>query len=306
MQWFKQISLTDKISGLNLFIAIIGLLTSSILSWYALKKDDPVPAFKAKEESTKIEPKKHKEITIRDISEIGGLDFSNHMIYQSLSLSNFANGIDGTLLILIDKRIAGIKGTIKKDAYKEYQELEIKVDDNNQNLDKNNLHEAYLLMVNEDLKIVYSEKLGRENARIDRIFPYKDKSKPVYVLTRDYSIDIGSYNGPMSYFFEVKNNSLQYLFADSLMLSLKSKWYIVEKNGMAEILYKTCRPAFDNKSEETSFVIKYAKYFQKNGSWKKIVSEKEGFWEDDEHNAEEDIAEFYDKGKKNNWRLHKI
>lgn len=307
INWYNKLSLANKIALVTLVITIVGLIVSTIFSWHGVNQSraddnninlngdyiqgDKIINNQYKQERNSLS----KEITIDDIAEIGGIDFSQHKIYQKIMLNELSNNINGALLILIDKKLNGIEANIKKEAYYNHEELEIDWNINNITFSADGFNEAYLLVIDKYFNILYTEKLGRESARIDRIFPYKDKSKPIYILTRDYSIEFGSYNGPLSYFFEVNKNGIQYIFPEGLVTSLKSKWFFIEKEGLKEILYKTCRPALNESVDNPSFFIEYTRYSQSNNSWRKSSHKRKGFWENDNQSEEQDISEFYEK-----------
>lgn len=137
-----------------------------------------------------------------------------------------------------------------------------------------------MLIVDQRLRILYSERLGRESARLDRVFLYQDRSKPTFVLTRDYSIGWGSYNGPISYFLEVSGNGIRYILPHGLITSLKTTWAIVPTNTASEILSKKCRPDFDKSdSGSLEFKVIYERFAFQDGSWHTTLREQSGFWE---------------------------
>lgn len=221
-------------------------------------------------------------IKIENISEFGGLNLKGYNVYQSLKLNKISNGMNGALLILMDKRLNGIKGDLKYDGYVEalipdFQSDEKSYDDG----DKKDYKPAMMVVVDEKLKIIYYENLGRESARLDRVFIYSDKRKATYILTRDYSIGWGSYNGPTSYFLEVNEKGINYILnKGGYLTSLKSQWIIYLVGSGSEILYKYCRPDSVNiNSEKVDFYTTYERCYFEGDTWKLKSAKIKEFWE---------------------------
>ncbi len=113
-----------------------------------------------------------------------------------------------------------------------------------------------------------------------QIFLYPDRSKPTFILTRDYSMGMGSYNGPISYFWEVSSQGIRYILPHGLMTSLKTAWAIVPTNSASEILSKKCRPDFEKSgSGPMEFKIIHERFTFEEGSWQMRLREQTGFWE---------------------------
>ena len=217
------------------------------------------------------------KLSVTDLIEPGGLDLSTYKISQSLALNRYSNGFDGALFLLIDKKLSGLKGKIEKDGYSNIEILILEFVDHIELLEDDQLEQALLVIVDENLNILYYEQLGRELARIDRVFLYPNKSKPTYIVTTDYSVDFGSYNGPTSRFIEVNEDGFFYIFKNTVMSSLKSQWLIYSEGFSKTILYKTCRPVFS----DNEFTITYRLLKHENGSWSSESISEAGFWEDE-------------------------
>jgi hypothetical protein len=183
-------------------------------------------------------------------------------------------------LILVDERLDGLRGVIKKDPYSGIETLDVQPDPSAWFLPQQDVNEALLLIVDQRLRTLYAERLGRESARLDRVFLYPDRSKSTFVLTRNYSIGWGSYNGPISYFLEVSGRGIRYILPHGLMASLKTAWAIVPTKSAAEILSKKCRPDLDKSdSRSMEFKIIYERFTLQDGSWHATLREQSGFWE---------------------------
>ncbi|RKN80275.1 hypothetical protein [Ulvibacterium marinum] len=225
------------------------------------------------------------------------LNLSGYKINQAIKLNDFSNGLNGALLLLTDERLEGISGDLEFYGHTNtfFPTFETKDVDP---LSEERYKQAIIVLVNDRLKILYFEELGRESARIDRIFPYAKKNKPVFLVTVDYSVGWGSYNGPISYFLEINENGINYILdKKGFMISLKSIWLINNRNGKSEILDIDCRPDFDKNSEnpdEFHFKLIYSWYFFENNEWKRLRKEKPGCIENDWTISSFDIYEFYD------------
>jgi hypothetical protein len=151
------------------------------------------------------------------------------------------------LILLIDKRVAGLEATLRSDGYDPMEHLDTKFESEAYSLPEKDILQALLLVVDSEKKVVYSEELGRESARLDRVFLYRDKAKPTFIITTDYSIGAGSYNGPISRLLEVTEKGIVYLLPDNtgLMNSLKAAWATVDGNGSKDIIFKSCHPDYD-------------------------------------------------------------
>lgn len=228
------------------------------------------------------------KIKLEDITVNNELNLTGYNLYQSLKLNKFSNGINGALLILLDKRVKGIMGELKFDGYKDIITPHFESNFGEQDIDFDKLKQALLLVVDERLKILYYEYLGRESARIDRVFIYPNKNRTTYILTRDYSIGMGSYAGPISYFLEVNEHGIQYILnKKGFTVTLKSMWLIKQFGTDSEILYKRCRPdSVNSYTGDVVFLVYYDKYFLKNGTWQSKHHQKMDFWEN------EDLAAF--------------
>jgi hypothetical protein len=221
-------------------------------------------------------------LSVRELSELGGLNLDGYKVYQALDLNSYSNGVDGSTLILVDERLEGLRGAIKTDPYSGIETLDVAPDPSAWFLPQQDVKEALLLIVDQRRRLLYSERLGRESARLDRVFLYQDRSKPTFILTRDYSIGMGSYNGPISYFLEVTGDGIRYILPHGLMTSLKTTWAIIPSNPAAEILSKKCRPDFEKSSSESGqmeFKIIHERFTFHDGSWQAKLREQAGFWE---------------------------
>ena len=112
-----------------------------------------------------------------DLSEKGGFDLEGYEIYQRLGLNKYSTGIDGFLLVLIDRRLQGLAGRLKNNAYSNVEFFEFDYNPVPEDIRQEEVKQALLILVDDRLRIVYSEALGRESARLDRVFLYEDLRK---------------------------------------------------------------------------------------------------------------------------------
>lgn len=234
-------------------------------------------------------------INVRDLTELNGISLDGYKIFQGLGLNRYSNGIDGFILILIDERIAGLAGEIRNDGYAGIVSLHIDHPSQNWLLREGEVRQALLLVVDERNRILYSELLGRESARLDRVFLYQDKSKPTFIVTRDYSIGMGSYNGPISYFLDVSATGIRYIFPHGLMTSLKTAWILKNRPDSVEVISKKCRPDFSVATQGAlQFQVIYERFFFRDGSWQTESHSEPGFWEADGPLNDRDYEEKFD------------
>jgi hypothetical protein len=119
-----------------------------------------------------------------------------------------------------------------------------------------------------------------------------EAQKPTYLFTLDESVGMGSYNGPVTYFYEIadgKLKAIEYLNSETkkrekivLMRSLKTNWKLVKsKDGKTkDILHIACRPNFENKSkDEVEFLVYYDRFHFDGKEWVKYQRIEKDIWE---------------------------
>ena len=115
---------------------------------------------------------------------------------------------------------------------------------------------------------------------------------PTYLFTLDESTGMGSYAGPMTYFYKIVDGRLkpvEYLNDETkkkdkiiLMRSLKTAWKLVTaKDGKSkDILHIACRPDGMPKNQDDDIFLIYYDRFHFNGKeWVKYRKVEKGFWE---------------------------
>jgi hypothetical protein len=198
-----------------------------------------------------------------------------YKIFQSIKVQN----VKRTLVIEVDKHVTGMVGKVSYDPQYHVSELQIESDTSTFGDDADTYNNAVLLLQDERGKILYRDTFERAYARIDTMLI---EGKLMYLLTVDYSAIMGSYNGPVTWFFEVNDTGIRYLLhKKGFMHSLKSSWAIRCNTVPCEILSRSCNSNNANPDDDT-FYTWYRKYRFKNGDWV-LSSEKKvkEFWEDD-------------------------
>jgi len=119
-----------------------------------------------------------------------------------------------------------------------------------------------------------------------------DSDTPTYLFTLDKSTGMGSFTGPITYFYKVADGKIkpvEYLNNNTkkkekmiLMRSLKTAWKLTtSKDGKSkEILDVSCRPDGVVKSKDDDIFLIYYDRFHFNGKeWVKFERVEKGYWE---------------------------
>jgi hypothetical protein len=219
----------------------------------------------------------------------------SYKVSKSYPLTKAVHGVDGVLQLLQDSRLT-------KDAYnKQFGTA----------LNDMYMYDEKLLPLFKDnpplgavLRILMQGKgffLTSESHTYDQVpvawleeVGLSGPSRPSYLFTQDLSIGMGSYAGPLTYFYEIVDGKLkpiEYLDNETkkrdkivLMRSLKTNWKLVKsKDGNSkDILHVACRSNFENKSEdEDRFLIYYDRFCFDGKGWVRYQRVEKGFWEVD-------------------------
>jgi hypothetical protein len=113
------------------------------------------------------------------------------------------------------------------------------------------------------------------------------RSGRMFLLTQDYSMGAGSYNGLVTTLLTVSDAGFhepRALDTGShheepirLLKSLKSDWRVVQHESGPEIFSVSCHPSRNGK-----FVVDYARYSFDGSQWLEYKHEAAGFWESDQ------------------------
>lgn len=132
-------------------------------------------------------------------------------------------------------------------------------------------------------KLVTERDLERPLASLEEMKVNSPRA-PLYLLTVDYSAEMGSYNGPRTFLIEVSNSKIKDVVAAGattrrkssiiLVKSLKSSW---QPSADGDDLFSiSCHARGDG------FVIDYIRYHFDGARWLRYSRHKEGLWEADQ------------------------
>jgi hypothetical protein len=163
--------------------------------------------------------------------------------------------------------------------------------------DYDKLKKAVLCLKSDKGKILDLKELDRPTAKFE-----KNKICPgsrSYLLEVDYDAGFGSYNGPITFMIEVKEQKISFVQMDhngqmlelALMDSLKTVWWPASRveNGCHDILHFACRPDFEKRKQDMPFKLIYRRYHFNGRKWMVYEREEKGFWESDETRPKESL-----------------
>jgi hypothetical protein len=233
--------------------------------------------------------------TIADLAAMNGADFSRYRLAQQLPLTKYSNGLEGHILILVDHRLVGVMGRSRESHHQGVEAFSFSRDLHTLLLQEEEGRQTALLFVVDDkLRIVYERPLGRASARLDRVHLYEDKRRSTFIVTTDFSIGWGSYNGPVSEFLEVRADGIFDILPDGLMTSLKSAWGIGQGSPHMELWYKTCRPNYEKTEHQCAhgemapleFLVTRERFRYDGSAWNRGTQSESGYWEYEESTAQ--------------------
>jgi hypothetical protein len=198
-----------------------------------------------------------------------------------LPLSKAKNGVDGWLTIESDPRMA----TETKRA-EDGRTKDVSPPQDNQT--QITLENAKLEIVDSRGRLVTSDSLERPLAKIESA--RLDFGNEIFLVTVDYSIDFGSYAGPVTSLLNIRDAKFVWLKATDadthkeetvhLPKTLKADWKFVSVSGRKDILEVLCDPDFTGGGRD--FVVTYIRYRFRNGEWIKYAKPEKAFWESDD------------------------
>ena len=258
----------------NLSLLILSILIASTVSTYAGEIKEPnAPA----------------KVSVETIA-------GSYKVLKSYPLTNAIHGIDGVVQLLQDSRLT-------KDMYnKQYGSVPI---------DMNTIDEKLFLLFKDNpplgsvLRILSKDKKFfwiRESHTYDLVpiawleeVILSGSDRPCYLFTQDLSMGMGSYAGPITYFYNIIEGELEpieYLDRKTgkreqivLMRSLKTNWKLVKSmdGKTKDILHIACRPDLDNMSnDDVEFLVYYDRFHFDGKEWVKYQKIEKDFWEAEE------------------------
>ena len=202
--------------------------------------------------------------------------------HQKVELLKRYDGINGTLEVLRDRRLT-------TDAI---ARLEQHDPDNNPSRDseysKTSLRKARLELKTPDGRVLSSIELEKPYAALGAVAI--DPHYRAVLVTQDFGIGMGSYNGPITKIIDVSHGTLAWSKARSrskdseitLMRSLKSAWNLTPAPVGQDILEVSCRP----EGDASRFITTYSRYHYDGAKWTVSSRRKRGFWEADDGNQQ--------------------
>jgi hypothetical protein len=223
------------------------------------------------------------------VSSGKGQTSEQYVSIQSIELHQKENGTDGTVQVLVDRRLSADS---IREKFWGHGPWELNLDEESdlyKNFSDRPPLNAKVRIQDESGKIFAERRLEHPLAKLE---PWNPDSviNQLFLLTEDYSAGFGSYNGPITSLIQIFDESfhdVNALNAQShkeepieFMKSLKTDWQIVRRDGKVEILKVACRPNFDDTSYAGSFVIIYTRFSFDGRRWFKNVREEAGYWEE--------------------------
>lgn len=208
---------------------------------------------------------------------------TGYLVAERFALQKSLNGVDGTLELLRDDRLTAVAvremwGVASWDLafspsdhlYKEFSEAPPL--------------KAKLVIRNVKGELLEGRLLDEPLARLKMWNPPPGDTQ-FFLLTQDYSIGFGSYNGPITGVLQVSNGAFHDVKALNVkshrenpihvMKSLKFDWRITRRGD--EILSISCHMESDDH-----FVIDYTRYALKGSEWFEYTRQERGTWESGE------------------------
>lgn len=212
-----------------------------------------------------------------------GADF---VIHQAITLTRQYEGIEGRLEIVRDQRLkdSDIKGIQERD-------LDAPLESSSR-FKSNPLNMARLLLKSQDGHVQQSIVLDKPVADLKAVD--LQNHERVILVTQDFSVGMGSYNGPITQILDIAGSSMSWATACesktncknkkkiSLMRSLKTAWnFAPSKNGKSkDILEVSCRPdEFLGPTGQPAFVTRFSRYHKVDGNWVASSRSERKLWE---------------------------
>lgn len=205
---------------------------------------------------------------------------------QSLALSGHDNGVEGTLQLLLDERLAApVRETLwGKGGWDVVLPAESSL---RKEFAARPPVKAKLRVRNRAGAVVAERSLETPLAKLET-WKAAGREAPLILLTQDRSAGFGSYGGLETTLLAVSGGAIHEVSARDartereepirLVRALKSDWRIADEGGTPEILVVSSRP----KAADGSFATVCVRYSIDRGRWIKRQRERDGLWESDQ------------------------
>lgn len=147
---------------------------------------------------------------------------------------------------------------------------------------------ARLYILDRNNKKIFSQNLEKPIAALETV-TLSDLQPKTFALKVDFGVGFGSYAGRVYTFFDVMDGKIRWVMSRhngskkteklSVMSSLKTGWEIVRAGERFDILEATCRPDFDEKTNEASFSIIYSRFHYNGSEWIEYRTKRKGYWD---------------------------
>jgi hypothetical protein len=203
-----------------------------------------------------------------------------YVVAAKFALHRPINGVDGTLQLLLDKRLTE---PVQNELWGkgEWSFVFPAGSPLNKEFSLVPPRASKLTARDNEGRLIVERNLGAPLAKLQ---PWNSASGKVFLLTIDHSAGVGSYSGPGTTLIQASDGSLREVTALNmeshqeepirLVKSLKSDW---RSEGETEILSVSCR-----STDLGTFVVDYIRYSVEGSHWVEHRKESTGFWESDQ------------------------
>lgn len=203
-------------------------------------------------------------------------DIPASVVHQSLALTQAIDGVDGSLEVLRDSRLtdSDIKALQEHDP-----DTSPELSPRFKNAP---MQPARLVLKVHDGHSVQSVQLAQPYATLEAA--QIRTNKRTILVTQDFGIGMGSYNGPITHILNVAPGKMTWAKARSsdgkktqiaLMRSLKSAWNFVSTPAGQDILAINCRP--DENPDK--FTTTFSRYHPNEDDWTVSFRKENILWE---------------------------
>lgn len=225
-------------------------------------------------------------------AEANTIPDTGYAVYQVLKVHAAVPGKSLTICLLQDNRLRGLISDIHY--YRNLHAAAIFFSSDMAMFDPDPPgYKPAVLVIKNDLGVpIYRNTLDVPTARIDTLYANERSHRIAYLLTKDYSTGMGSYNGPITYLIYFTDTGIvSYKGDNHFMNSLKTSWLVrYDSAGEMQICSKACRP-----SEKVEFAITMRKCLLVADSIWTATTVMPGFWENESNGNEGEVQSFLEE-----------
>jgi hypothetical protein len=237
-----------------------------------------------------------------------------YLLDQVIRLTDEQDGLDGRIELLEDERLTDEVMALVLATFACWSERSSMKGDALafcESADDTPLRPATVRLVSARGDVLDSRSFERDTAVLGVRSLYGARA-PAFSVTVDFTAGMGSYNGPITWFFDLHERKLRWLQArDSedgelhemaLMSSLKTRWELAPAEGGAslDVVSIACRPDFERKEPDGSvrFLEHRTRYHFDGKAWTRYRRSRPGYWENDSYYAFPKLREFPGPGSR--------